>query len=66
VEDDGTGIFFVAVRRNMGRIAAEAGMLAVIAQGLRSLDRWEGRARLSGAYARCYMIYGVLPITKVK
>lgn len=57
MEDGGTWIFFVAVRKNMGRIAAEAGMLAVIAQGLWSLDRWDGRARLPGAYARCYMIY---------
>ena len=58
MEDGGTGMLFVAVRRSLGRIAAEAGVLAVIDQGLRSLDRWEGRAKLSGAYASCYMIYG--------
>jgi hypothetical protein len=46
VEDAGTRMLFVGVRRSLNRIAADVGLLAEVARRLRSLDRWEGRARM--------------------
>jgi len=48
VEDDGARMLFVAVRRNLNRIAVDARLLADVAQILQAEGRWEGRARLSG------------------
>jgi len=48
VENGGTRMLFVAVRRSLGRIAVDMGLMVEVARRLRSLDRWEGRARLSG------------------
>ena len=42
VEDDGTGMLFVAVRRSLNRIAGDVGLLARVARRLQA----EGRARL--------------------
>ena len=44
MEDDGTRMLFVAERRNLNRIAVDAGLLADVAWRLRD----EGRARLPG------------------
>ena len=41
-------MLFVGVRRSLGRIAADVGLMVEVARRLRSLDRWEGRARLPG------------------
>jgi len=48
VEDGGTRMLFAGVRRSLGRIAADIGLMAEVARRLRSLDGWEGRARLPG------------------
>ena len=48
VEDNGIRMLFVGVRRSLGRIAADIGLMAEVARRLRSLDGWEGRARLPG------------------
>jgi len=48
VEDDGTRMLFVAVRRNLNRIAHDVGLLARVARGLQAEGRWDGRARLPG------------------
>ena len=42
MEDDGTRMLFVAVRRSLSRIAGDAGLLAEVAWRLQA----EGRARL--------------------
>ena len=47
-EDDGTRMLFVGVRRNLDRIANDAGLLARVARRLQAEGRWEGRARLPG------------------
>ena len=41
-------MLFVGVRRSLNRIAKDVGLLVDVARRLRSLDRWEGRARLPG------------------
>jgi len=48
VEDDGTRMLFVAVRRSLNRIANDAGLLARVARRLQAEGRWMGRARLPG------------------
>jgi len=48
VEDDGTEMLFAGVRRSLGGIAADVGLMVDVARRLRSLDGWEGRARLPG------------------
>ena len=48
VKGDSTRMLFVGVRRSLRRIAADAGLMVGVAQGLRSLDGWEGRAGLPG------------------
>jgi hypothetical protein len=48
VEDDGTRMLFVAVRRNLNRITADVGLLARVARRLQAEGRWYGRARLPG------------------
>jgi hypothetical protein len=48
VEEDGTRMLFVAVRRNLGRIAVDARLRADVARRLQAEGRWEGRARLPG------------------
>ena len=35
-------------RRGLNRIAGDAGLMVEVTRRLRSLDRWEGRARLPG------------------
>jgi hypothetical protein len=52
VEDAGTRMLFAGVRRSLGRIAADVGLMVDVARGLRSLDGWEGRARLPRCLAR--------------
>jgi len=56
VEDSGTRMLFVGVRRSLGGIAADVGLMVDVARRLRSLDRWEGRARLPGRL-RCAFRY---------
>jgi hypothetical protein len=46
VEDDGTRMLFVAVRRNLNRISGDVGLLARVARRLQAEGRWDGRARL--------------------
>ena len=46
MEDDGTRMLFVGVRRSLNRIAGSVGLLARVARRLQSEGRWEGRARL--------------------
>ncbi len=46
VEDDGTRMVFVSVRRNLNRITGDVGLLAAVARRLQKEDRWMGRARL--------------------
>ena len=46
MEDDRTRMLFLAVRRNISRIAVDAGLLADVAWRLQAEGRWEGRARL--------------------
>ena len=48
MEEDGTRMLFVAVRRNLGRIAVDARLRADVARRLQAEGRWEGRARLPG------------------
>ncbi|MCW3979424.1 MAG: hypothetical protein NWF12_06705 [Candidatus Bathyarchaeota archaeon] len=48
VEDDGTRMLFVAVRRSLNRITHDVGLLARVARGLQAEGRWDGRARLPG------------------
>ena len=48
VEDDGTRMLFVAVRRNLDRITGDVGLLAAVARRLQEEGRWAGRARLPG------------------
>ena len=46
VEDDGTRMVFVSVRRNLNRITGDVGLLAAVARRLQAEGRWMGRARL--------------------
>jgi len=55
VEDDGTGMLFVAVRRNLDRIANDAGLLTRVARRLQAEGRWMGRARLPRDLERAAM-----------
>jgi len=48
VEDDGTRMIFVSVRRNLIRITDDVGLLAAVARRLQEEGRWMGRARLPG------------------
>ena len=48
VENDGTRMLFVAVRRNLNRISGDVGLLVRVARRLQAEGRWEGRARLPG------------------
>ena len=48
VEDDGTRMLFVAVRRNLNRISGDVGLLVEVARRLQAEGRWMGRARLPG------------------
>ena len=48
VEDDGTRMLFVAVRRSLDRITNDVGLLARVARRLQAEGRWMGRARLPG------------------
>ncbi len=52
VEDDGTRMIFVSVRRNMDRIVGDVELLAAVARRLREEGRWMGRARLPGEMGR--------------
>ena len=55
MEDGGTGMLFVAVRRNLNRITHDVGLLARVARGLQAEGRWMGRARLSRDLERAAM-----------
>jgi hypothetical protein len=46
VEDDGTRMLFVSVRRNLNRITGDVGLLVAVARRLQREGRWMGRARL--------------------
>ena len=48
VEDDGTRMLFVSVRRSLDRIVGDVGLLAGVARRLQAEGRWAGRARLPG------------------
>jgi hypothetical protein len=48
VEDDGTRMLFVGVRKSLSRIAGDVRLMAEVARRLQALDRWEGRTRLPG------------------
>ncbi len=48
VEDDGTRMLFVSVRRNLDRIVGDVGLLAGVARRLQAEGRWAGRSRLPG------------------
>ncbi len=48
VEDDGTRIIFVVVRRSMDRIAGDVELLVAVARRLKAEGRMMGRARLPG------------------
>jgi len=52
VEDDGTRMVFVSVRRNLGRITGDVGLLVAVARRLRAEGRMMGRARLPRELAR--------------
>ena len=48
VEDDGTRMLFVGVRRGMGRISGDVELFVAVARRLRAEGRMMGRARLPG------------------
>jgi len=52
VEDDGTRMLFVSVRRNLNRITGDVGLLVAVARRLQREGRWMGRARLPRDLAR--------------
>lgn len=52
VEDDGTRMIFVGIRRSLNRISGDVGLLVEVARGLQAEGRWYGRARLLGRLAR--------------
>ena len=52
VEDDGTRMLFVSVRRNLNRITGDVGLLVAVARRLQREDRWMGRTRLPRDLAR--------------
>jgi hypothetical protein len=49
VEDAGTRMLFVGVRRGMGRISRDVELFVAVARRLRAEGRMMGRARLPGA-----------------
>ena len=52
MEDDGTRMVFVSVRRNLNRITGDVGLLAAVARRLQAEGRWMGRARLPRELAK--------------
>ena len=46
VEDDGTRMVFVSVRRNLNRITNDVGLLVAVARRLQAEGWWMGKARL--------------------
>ncbi|MGD2200711.1 MAG: hypothetical protein PVJ38_03635 [Candidatus Bathyarchaeota archaeon] len=52
VEDVGTRMLFVGVRRSLDRITGDVGLLVQVARKLRAKGRWIGRARLPGKLGR--------------
>ena len=52
VEDDGTRMLFVGVRRSMDRIANDVELLVAVVRRLGAEGRMMGRARLPGGRAR--------------
>ena len=44
LENGGTRMLFVGVRRSPNRIAADVGLMGEVTRRLRFLDGWEGRA----------------------
>ena len=52
VEDDGTRMLFVSVRRSLDRIVGDVGLLVAVARRLQAEGRWGGRARLPGEMGR--------------
>ena len=55
VEDGGTGMLFVAVRRSLNGIVDDAGLLTRVARRLQAEGRWMGRARLPRDLERAAM-----------
>jgi hypothetical protein len=52
VEDDGTRMIYVGVRRNLVRITDDVRLLSAVSRRLREEDRWQGRVRLPASLAR--------------
>ena len=52
VEDDGTRKLFVAVRRNLDRLANDVELLVLVCRGLREEGRLAGRGRLPRGFGR--------------
>ena len=52
VEDDGTRMVFVSVRRCLARISGDVALLVEVARRLRAEGRLVGRARLPGELGR--------------
>ena len=52
VEDDGTRMVFVSVRRSLARITGDVALLVEVARRLRAEGRLAGRARLPGELGR--------------
>jgi hypothetical protein len=50
VEDDGTRMLFVGVRRSMDRISRDVELFVAVARRLRAEGRMMGRARLPGSF----------------
>jgi Flp pilus assembly protein TadB len=46
VEDDGTRMIFVAIRRSLSRIVVDVDLMVLVLRRLRAEDRLMGRARL--------------------
>ena len=49
-------MLFVAVRRNLNRIAGDVGLLVRVARRLRAEGRWEGRTNLPGMLGRLFVV----------
>ena len=52
VEDDGTRKVFVAVRRNLDRLANDVELLVLVCRRLRGAGRLAGRGRLPRGFGR--------------
>jgi len=52
VEDDGTRMVFVSVRRSLSRITNDVGLLVAVVRRLQAEGRLMGRARLPRELAR--------------